>query len=94
MVPRRRNAMTTQTARGSRKHVLLLRWALVGGPITALAAALPRRKITIFGRRAPGPWGGRKEGPQGRNRSVNPFALHRCGTKTEPLLLKGMTNIG
>uniref|UniRef100_A0A8C5ADR3 Endosome-lysosome associated apoptosis and autophagy regulator 1 n=1 Tax=Gadus morhua TaxID=8049 RepID=A0A8C5ADR3_GADMO len=33
------------------------------------------RKVTLFGRRTSGPWGGRRDGPQGRNGSVNPLAL-------------------
>ena len=52
---------------------MVLRWVSVSGPITALAAALPRRKVTIFGRLTSGPGGGRKEGPQGRNGSVSPL---------------------
>ena len=41
---------------------MVLRPVLVNGPITALAAASPRRNATIFGRRTSGPCGGRKEG--------------------------------
>ena len=41
--------------------------------ITALAAALPRRKVTFFGRRTSGPCSGREEGPQGRNGSITPL---------------------
>ena len=50
----------------------------MSGPITALAAASPQRKVTS------GPCGGGEEGPQGRNGSVNPLALHRRGTITMP----------
>ena len=76
-VQRRRNAMTTQTLRHSRELALVLRRVLVRGPITALAAASPRRKVNIFGRRTSGPCGGRKEGSQGRNGSINPLGLRR-----------------
>ena len=62
MLPRRRNAMTTQTLRRSSEPVSVLRQVLVSGPITARAAS-PRRTVTIFGRRTSGPCGGRKEGP-------------------------------
>ena len=48
MVPSRRYAMTTQTLRRSRGPVLGLRRVLVSGPITALAAASPRREVNIF----------------------------------------------
>ena len=48
----------------------------MSGPIGALAAASPRRKVNIFGRRASGPCGGRKQGPQGRNS----LALRERGT--------------
>ena len=34
-----------------------------------------------------GPCGGRKEGPQGRNGSVNPLALRQRGTLIRPLVL-------
>ena len=71
MVPRRRNVMTTQTLRLSREPVLVPLQVLLNGPITALAAASPRRKVPIFGRRMSGPCGGRKEGPRGRNGSVH-----------------------
>jgi hypothetical protein len=76
MVPRRRNAMTTQTLRRSRGPVSVLRRVLVSGPITALTAKI--------GRRTSGPCGGGKEGPQGRNGSVDPLALRRSGTITKP----------
>ena len=36
------------------------------------------------GRCTSGPCGGRKEGPQGRNGSVNPLALRRRGTIIKP----------
>ena len=50
MVPHRRNAKTTQSLRRSREPVLVLRRVLASGPITALAAASPRRKVkTILG---------------------------------------------
>ena len=45
---------------------------VLSGPITALTAASPRRKVTTFGRRTSGRCGGRKEGPQGREGSVTP----------------------
>ena len=61
---------------------MVLRRALVSGPITALAAASPWRKFTIFGRRASGPFGGRKEGPQRRMGSVTP--LRERGTIIGP----------
>ena len=51
MVPRRRNAMTTQTLRRSREPVLVLRRVLVSGPNTAPSAALSRCKVKIFWRR-------------------------------------------
>ena len=75
MVLRRRNARTPQTLGRSHEPVLVLRPVLVSGPITALAAASARRKVTIFGRRTSGPCGGCKECPQGRNWSVKPLAL-------------------
>ena len=87
MVPRRRNARATQTLQHSREPESGLGRVYVSGPITALAAALHRRKVRIYGRRTTsGPRGGRKEGPQGRNGSVNPLALRRRETITEPLL--------
>ena len=45
---------------------MVLHLVLVSGPITALVAASPRRKVTFFGRRTSGPCGGRKDvrGPQ------------------------------
>ena len=58
---------------------MVLRRVLVSGPITALAAASPRRKVNIFGRRTSGPWGGRKEGPQGRKGSVTPLRCVNVG---------------
>ena len=63
---------------------LVLLQVLVSGLITALAAASPQCKVTISGRRTSGRCGGRKEGPQGRNGSVNPLALLQRGTITEP----------
>ena len=44
---------------------MVLHQVLVSGPITALAAASPQRKVTIFGGHTSGLCGGRKEGPQG-----------------------------
>ena len=85
--------MTTQSLQRSREPVLVLCRVLVSGPITALAAASPRHKVTIFRRRASGPRGGRKEGQQGCNGSVNPLALRRHGTITEPLRLKMETGV-
>ena len=84
MVPGRHNARTTQTLRRSREPGLVLRRVLVSGPITALVAASPQLKVRIFGRRTPGPCGGRKEGPQGHNGSVNPLALRQRGTIISP----------
>ena len=84
MVSLRHNAMTLQTLWRSREPVLVLRQVLVSGPITALAAVSPRRKVNIFGRCTSGPWGGRKEGLQGRNGSVNPLALRPRGTIISP----------
>ena len=80
MVPRRRNAITTQTLQRSPEHVLVLRWVLVSGPITALADASPRCKVPIFGRCT----SGREEGPQGCKGSVNPLALRRRRTIAKP----------
>ena len=51
MVGRRRNATTTQSLRRRREPFLVLRRVYVSGPITALATALHRRKVTIFVRR-------------------------------------------
>ena len=75
--------------RHSPEPVLVLRRVYVGGPITALAAASPRRKVRILGSRTSGPFGGRKEGPKGCNGSVNPLALRQCGTITEPFTSRG-----
>ena len=61
MVQRRRDAMTTLMHRCSREPVLVLRRVLVSGPITALAAASPRRKGTISGRCTSGHCGVRKD---------------------------------
>ena len=36
-------------------------WVFLSGPITALAAAAPRRKVTIFGMRTSGPCVGRED---------------------------------
>ena len=84
MVPRRRgNTMTMQTLRRICEPVLVVGRVLMSGHITALAAALPRSKVIILGRRTSDPCGGRKEGPQGRNGSVNPLALRRRGTITK-----------
>ena len=48
----------------------------MSGPNTALAAASPQRKGSNFsGGARQGPCGGRTEGPQGRNGSINPL---RC----------------
>jgi hypothetical protein len=55
------------------------RQVLVSGPITALAAASPRRKVTILGRRTSGPYGGRKEGPQGHKGSVTSLRCVNVG---------------
>ena len=57
----------------------------VSGPNTALALASPRSKDTLFERCTSGPCGGHKEGPQGRNGSVNPLAVRQHGTITKPL---------
>ena len=58
---------------------MVLRLVLVSGPITALAAASPQRKVTVSGRRTSGPHGGRKEGPQGRKGSVTPLRCVNVG---------------
>ena len=58
---------------------MVLHGVLVSGPITALAAALPQRKVTISGRRTSGPRGGRKESPQGRKGSVSPLRYANAG---------------
>ena len=63
---------------------MVLRGVLVSGPITAHAAAAPQRKVYIFGRPTSGPCGGRKEGPQGREGSVNPLGLRQRGTIISP----------
>ena len=57
----------------SREPDLALRQVLVSGPITALAAASPRRGVTIFGRRTLGPCGGRNDG------SVTPLRCLNVG---------------
>ena len=85
MVPRWRNALTTQSLRCSREPVMVLRRVYVSRPITFLAAA-SRRTVNIFGRRRPGPCRERIEGPQGRNGSVNPLVLRRRTTITKPLV--------
>ena len=81
--------MTTQTLRRSREPLWFWVWVmvrvLVSGPITALAAASPQRKVTIFGRCTSGPCGGLKEGAQGRGASVTPLALRERGTMISPL---------
>ena len=59
---------------------MVLHLVLESGPITALAAASPRWKVTISGRRTSGPCGGRKEGPQGRQGSVTPLVVRERGT--------------
>ena len=79
MVPRSRNAMTTQMLQRSRE-VVVLRQVLVSGPMTALAAASPQRKVTLFGRRASGPCGGHKEGPQGHKGSITPLRCANMGS--------------
>ena len=58
---------------------MVLRRVLVSGPITALAAGSPRRKVKIF---VTFRHGGCKEGPQG----CNPLALCERGTIISPLL--------
>ena len=58
---------------------MVLRWVLVSGPITALAAASPWRKVKQFGRSPSGPFGGRKERPQGRKRSVTSLRCMSVG---------------
>ena len=68
----------------SREPVLVLRRVCGSGPITGLAAASPQRKVIIFGSRMSGPYGGRKEGPQRGNWSVNPLALCQRPTITKP----------
>ena len=51
MVPRSHDARTPQTRlRPSPEPVLVLRRVSVSGPLTALAAASPPRKVNIFGR--------------------------------------------
>ena len=81
------HAMTTQTLRRSREPVLALCRVLVKGPITALAATSPRRKVKRFGRRESGPCGGRKEVPQGRNGSINPLCVASTGNHNQPFTL-------
>ena len=78
--------MTTQALRHSREPVLVLCRVIVRRPITAFAAAPPRRKVTISGRRRSGLCGGPKEGPQGRNGSVNLLVLRWRGTIISPLV--------
>ena len=65
--------------------ITVLHSVLVSGPITALAAASPQRKVTIFGRRTSGPCGGRKEGPQGRKGSVTPCVVWTWDHTISPL---------
>ena len=72
MVPRRRNAMTTQTIRRGPEPVLVLHQGYVSGPITALAAASPRQKVNILGR------GARAQGVR------DPLVLRRRGTIITP----------
>ena len=62
-------------------------WFLVSGPITALAAASPRRKVTIFGRRTSGPCSGRKEGPQGRKGVRKPPCVASTWNHNQPFSL-------
>ena len=102
MVPRRHNVRTAQTLRCSSEPVLVMRQVLLSEPITALAAASPQRKVTrrLQKRRTSGPCGGRKEGPQGRNGSVNPLALRQCGTiiqeresSKDPLIKEAQINL-
>ena len=84
MVPRSRNATTTQTLPRRPEPLWFLRGLLVSGPITALAAASPRRKVTISGRSTSGSYGGREEGPRGRKGSVSPLVLGERGTMISP----------
>ena len=58
---------------------MVMRGVLVSGPITALAAASPQRKVNISGRRTSGPRGGHKEGPQGRKGSISPLRCVNVG---------------
>ena len=80
----KRNAMTTQSLGRSREPVLVVRRVSASGPITALATASPQRKVNVFGRHTSGPDGEGKEGPHGRNGSVNPPALRQRTTITKP----------
>ena len=80
MVPRRRKAMTTQTLRHSLEPFLVLRRFLGRRPITALAAASPRRTLPFLG-------SARQTLAVDARRvrkDVNPLALRRRGTITKP----------
>ena len=70
---------------------MVLRRVLVSGPITALASASPRRKVTIFGRRTSGPGGGRKEGPRGAKGVRKPLALRKRRTINSSLRVVPLT---
>ena len=59
---------------------------LMSGPITALAAAASRQKVTIFVRRMSGPCGVRKEGPRGREGSVSTLLTDKGLTMISPLI--------
>ena len=75
MVPRRRNALTTQRLGRSREPLWVLRQALVSGPITALASTQGYNfweALVRPSRRA-----------QGRKGSVNTPELHQSRTITK-----------
>ena len=86
MVLRSSNARTMQTRQRSREGLWFCQ-VLVSGPMTALAAASPQHKVTIFGRRTSGSYGGHKEGPQGRKGSISPLHCVECRTINSPLEL-------
>ena len=85
MVGRQRNAMTTSLPRG-REAVLILHriyFFFMSRPITALAAASPRRKVTILGGEGQALAVDKRRVPKDIM-GVNPLALCRRATITKP----------
>ena len=91
MVPRW-PATTNATHRCIHEPVLVLRQVYVGVMLANQSQPLLLRRLAarlqFFGRCTSGPCGGRKEGLQGRNGSVNPLALRRRGTIAQHLSVK------
>ena len=81
MVPR--NAMTKQTLQRSHGPVLVLCQVLADQSQPLLLRRVDGRLQFLGGVRK-ALCGGRKEGPQGRNGSVNPLRLRRRGTIAKP----------